>query len=83
MVDINYDNEIDALLIKFGQGPYDGSEEVMNGISLDYDLEGNVLSVEVLNVNKQSIGSMNKIPDYLSKDQGSMYRELFICKIPC
>ena len=55
-----YDPEVDALSIKWGETQYAESNEVAPGIILDYDLDGNVIGVEVLDASKQ-------IEQYLGK----------------
>lgn len=46
---VSYDEEADALYIKLRDGDYDESDEVQEGIILDYDGEGNLLAIEILN----------------------------------
>jgi uncharacterized protein YuzE len=50
----HYDPEADALAIKWGgDAPYGESDEVAPGVILDYDKDGNVIGVEVLDASKQ------------------------------
>lgn len=49
----HYDPEVDALSIKWGNTQYTESNEVAPGVILDYDLDGNVIGVEVLDASKQ------------------------------
>ncbi|RTH36099.1 hypothetical protein CSW37_07440 [Thermus scotoductus] len=44
---ITYDPEADALYIAFGEGPAT-VEEVGEGIALDWDAEGKLLGIEIL-----------------------------------
>lgn len=46
---VSYDEEADALYIKLRDGDYDESDEVQEGIILDYDAEGNLIAIEILN----------------------------------
>jgi YD repeat-containing protein len=46
-VRITYDGEADALYIAFGEGPAT-VEEVAEGIALDWDSEGRLLGIEIL-----------------------------------
>lgn len=49
----HYDPEVDALSIKWSDAQYAESNEVAPGVILDFDLEGNVIGVEVLDASKQ------------------------------
>lgn len=49
----NYDPEVDALSIRWSDTAIEESDEVQSGVILDYDDEGNVLGVEILNASKQ------------------------------
>ena len=45
----HYDAEVDALAINWGDAPIEESDEVEPGVILDYDKDGNVVGVELLN----------------------------------
>ena len=50
----HYDPEVDALAIKWGGDiPYGESNEVEPGVILDYDKDGNVIGIEVLDASKK------------------------------
>lgn len=49
----HYDPEADALSIKWSDAQYVESDEVAPGVILDYDKDGNVIGVEVLDASKQ------------------------------
>jgi len=49
----HYDSEVDALAINWGDAPIDESDEVEPGVILDYDKDGNVVGVEVLNASQK------------------------------
>jgi len=51
-VRITYDKEADALYIAFGEGPAT-VEEVAEGIALDWDSEGRLLGIEILDASKR------------------------------
>jgi len=51
-VRITYDREADALYIAFGEGPAT-VEEVAEGIALDWDGEGRLLGIEILDASKR------------------------------
>jgi YD repeat-containing protein len=47
-----YDEKTDALYIAFGKGPAT-VEEVAEGIALDWDGEGKLLGIEILDASKR------------------------------
>jgi uncharacterized protein YuzE len=52
---IEYDSEVDVLMIYLREGEYAGSEEIANMI-VDFDEEGNPLTIEILNA-RQVLGT--------------------------
>ena len=48
-----YDSNVDILRIHWSDASIEESEEDQPGIILDYDKDGNVVGVEVLNVSKR------------------------------
>jgi len=57
---IIYDRVADALYIKFSNEEVYESEEISEGIIIDYNKEGDVVGVEILNFSKRKI-DLNKI----------------------
>ncbi len=49
---ITYDGEADALYIAFGEGPAT-VQEVAEGIALDWDSEGRLLGIEILDASER------------------------------
>jgi uncharacterized protein YuzE len=49
---INYDEEVDALYIRLKESPYYESEEIKEGVILDYDEQGNLIGIEILDAAK-------------------------------
>lgn len=49
----SYDPEVDALSIRWSDTAIEESDEVESGVILDYDQDGNVLGVEILNASKR------------------------------
>ena len=47
---IEYDPKADAMYIRLANGAVSDSDEVRPGVVLDFDAEGNVLGIEMLNV---------------------------------
>lgn len=45
---VNYDSEVDVLRIIFKDAPVEESDEEKPGVILDYDKEGNIVGLEVL-----------------------------------
>jgi uncharacterized protein YuzE len=45
---IKYDEETDVLYIKLRESEYYESEEIGKGYILDYDEEGNIIGIEIL-----------------------------------
>jgi YD repeat-containing protein len=45
---VNYDGETDTLTVIFRDGPVAESDEDKPGVILDYDDQGNLVSIEVL-----------------------------------
>ena len=50
---VTYDPEVDVLRILFRDAPIDESDEGKPGIILDYDKDGNIVGLEVLNASKR------------------------------
>jgi uncharacterized protein YuzE len=54
MMKMHYDPEADAFAVKFAPtGAYVESEEVAPGVTLDFDADGQVIGIEVLDVRKR------------------------------
>lgn len=49
----NYNVEVDVLTISWSEAEIDESDSVSPGVILDYDVEGNVIGIEVLNASKK------------------------------
>jgi len=50
---VKYDLEVDGLTIEFSSAPVEESEEEKSGIILDYDKDGNMVGLEILNASKR------------------------------
>lgn len=48
-----YDSEADAFYLRLADGPIVESEEVRPGIVLDFDSQGRVLGIEILDASEQ------------------------------
>ena len=51
---INYDREVDVLRIEFSHAVIEESDETRPGVILDYDKEGNVVGMEILDASKRT-----------------------------
>lgn len=50
---VYYDDEIDALYIKLGDGSPDGVIEISEGVNLDTTYEDKIVGIEILNASKK------------------------------
>ena len=50
---VTYDPTVDVLRIIFGNAPIEESDEDKPGVILDYDGDGNVLGIEILDASKR------------------------------
>jgi len=46
---ITYDESVDILYIRLREGDYDESDEVVEGVILDFDTQGKPMAIEILN----------------------------------
>lgn len=51
---VTYDPEVDVLRIVLSNAPIEESDEGKPGVILDYDREGNVVGLEILNASKRT-----------------------------
>ncbi len=52
---VTYDAEVDVLRIVLSDHPVDESDEDKPGIIIDYDRQGNVVSMEILDASKRGM----------------------------
>ena len=50
---LHYDNEIDALYLRLGDGTPDGVIEILEGVNLDTTSEGKIVGIEILNASQK------------------------------
>lgn len=46
---IKYDQEADIIYLRFGEGKIVESDEIKDGLIVDYDENGNPIAIEILN----------------------------------
>lgn len=51
---VTYDAEVDILRLVFSSAPVEESDEEKPGIILDYDKEGNIVGMEILDASKRT-----------------------------
>jgi len=51
---VTYDPEVDVLRILFSSAPIEESDEDKPGVILDYDKEGNVVGMEILDASRRT-----------------------------
>ena len=52
-VKVTYDQEVDVLMVVFSGAKVQESDEDKPGVILDYDQDGNVVGLEILNASKR------------------------------
>ncbi len=52
---LKYDREVDILYIKLNDAPIQESDEDHPGVVLDYDAEGQIVGIEIMNASKRAI----------------------------
>jgi len=67
---VRYDEEADALYIRLRKGEYYKSDEIKEGFILDYDADGNIVGIEILDA------SSNLSPSDLSTVNFEVSRQL-------
>lgn len=50
---LNYDEKADALYVRFSDEKIIGSEETRPGLVLDFDQQGHIVAIELLNARDQ------------------------------
>lgn len=54
----HYDPKVDALSLRFNDEPYFESDEVKDGVIFDYDKNGKIIAIEILDASKILAGRL-------------------------
>lgn len=57
---VNYDTEVDVLRIVLSERAIVESDENRPGVILDYDADGNIVGLEILNASKHADGAQER-----------------------
>ena len=80
----NYDPEVDAMSIQIVDENVLESEEIAEGIVVDYNDKGEIIGFELLDMNHITISSLRKLKSLLSPDVVAMLQEFNIfSKVLC
>jgi uncharacterized protein YuzE len=52
-MEVKYDQEVDVLTIQLSGAPVEESDQDKPGVILDYDKDGNIVGIEILNASKR------------------------------
>lgn len=63
MLKTEYDPLVDAGYIHLSHNKVINTEEISQGIILDYDSDSQIVGIEVLNVHRQTAINVDKLPD--------------------
>ena len=55
-MEIRYDKEVDILVVTFSKKSIVESDEERPGVILDYDKDGGIVSIEIMNASKKVTG---------------------------
>ncbi len=72
---VHYDEEVDALYLKFGDQKPDGVIEIAEGVNIDTTTDGKLTGIEILKASKKI--NIDTILSYtLELDQGILKKEI-------
>jgi uncharacterized protein YuzE len=60
MIRVIFDETVDILVIRFREGDYEESDEVTEGVIVDFDKEGKPMAIEILDAS-HVLGEMNRV----------------------
>jgi uncharacterized protein YuzE len=67
---IRYDSKVDALYIRLREGDIDESDEVSDGVVMDYDNAGILMGIEILDASRVLGGREMKVELALTEGPG-------------
>ena len=74
----DYDSEADAMYVQITDGNVLDSEEIADGIIVDYDNNDNILGFELIEMEDITISSLKKLKSLLSPNTIAMLQEFNI-----
>lgn len=74
----NYDSEVDAISVQIVDENVLESEEIAEGIVVDYNDKDEIIGFELLEMNNITISSLRKLKSLLSPDAIAMLQEFGI-----
>jgi uncharacterized protein YuzE len=66
---MTYDGEIDALYISFGDAPIASSIDYPNGIRAEFDSEGQIIAIEILDLHEHLVDAEHALDAALTEDE--------------
>lgn len=57
---ITYDESVDIIYIRFREGDYEESDEVSEGVIVDYDKDGKPMAIEILDAS-HVLGQVDRV----------------------
>jgi uncharacterized protein YuzE len=76
-MNIKFDEQADALYIKLNNSQIIDSEEILDSVTCDYDINGTIVGVEVINIKQQPIDLYKKIAHLFSVEELGNLKEFF------
>lgn len=67
MITTEYDPAVDAGYIHLTKTQIVDSEEIWDGIILDYDIHKNIVGIEVLSIHSQKDNELHKLPHHIQQ----------------
>lgn len=71
-MNIEYEKQSDSMYIKFAQGNYFESNEINEGVILDYDQNGKIIGIEILDASRRLSSHIFK-DNFLAKAELQRY----------
>ena len=79
---VTYDPEVDCLNVVFSDAPVAESDEAKPGIIIDYDKDGNPVSLEILSASKR-VGKPTSVEYAVLLDKQASNDSGYTCTVAC